>query len=153
MKILFVIILSFILLGCAKGRVDILSQEGHLLGHCTANFYWHWHGAKDSVDYMLYRCAKEHRDQGRVISDISVFDNDYTLPLPPEGESWNKRNSYNQYKSGALTERKYGYILAAIEYDYIQKKSAAKSQYESGAIDQNQYEKFLKSAEETFSGK
>lgn len=81
MKLLLVFVVVGLLFGCAKGSVNILSQDGKLLGSCDAKFNWHPYGAKDSVDYILYLCAKEHRDKGRVISDLSIFDNDYTLPL------------------------------------------------------------------------
>lgn len=86
MKLLLILMLSQFFIGCAKGRLDVLNEQGNILGSCTAKFYWHWYGAKDSVDYLLYICAKEHRDNGNLISDNSIFDNDYSLPKAPEGE-------------------------------------------------------------------
>lgn len=152
MKLFITLILSLVIVGCAKGRVDVLSQEGEFLGSCTAKFYWHWYGAKDSVDYLLYVCAKEHQDNGKVISDSTIFDSDYTLPKAPEGERWNKRNAYRGFKSGKFSEQKYGYILAAIEYDFIVKTQLARKQLDSGAIDRQSYEQLLKQAKSAFYG-
>lgn len=153
MKLLIALIPALFILGCAKGQVDVLSQDGEILGSCTAEFNWHWYGAQDSVDYLLYLCAKEHRDNGKVISDNSIFDNDYSLPIPPEGEGWNKRNAHSAFKTGQFSEQKYGYILAAIEYDYSLKQQQAREQLESGAIDQRGYEQKIKNAKSAFYGK
>ncbi|MEM7359901.1 MAG: hypothetical protein AAF431_12445 [Pseudomonadota bacterium] len=153
MKLYLALIPALFIFGCAKGQVDVLNQDGEILGSCTAEFNWHWYGAKDSVDYLLYICAKEHRDNGKVISDNSIFDNDYSLPKPSEGESWNKLNAYSAFKTGQFSEQKYGYILAAIEHDFDLKKQRAREQLDSGAIDQQLYEKKIKNAESTFYGK
>lgn len=152
MRILLTFILSLSILGCAKGKVDILSTEGEFLGSCTASFDWHWYGAKDSVDYLLYICAKEHRDNGKLVSDNSIFNKDYSLPSAPEGQTWNKQNSRSAFKNGKFSEQKYGYILAAIEYDFISKKHIAREQLDSGSIDKKQYQKLIKQAEFAFYG-
>ncbi|MCZ8531611.1 hypothetical protein [Alteromonas sp. PRIM-21] len=153
MKLFLVILLTMLLLGCAKGRVDILSKEGELLGSCTAEFNWHWHGVQDSVDYILYLCAKGHLENGKVISDPTILENDYGLPSPPNGQTWNKRSAYESYKSGHLSEQKYGYILAAIEYEYILSAEKARKQLDSGVITKKQYEQLVYEAAVLFNGK
>lgn len=152
MKLLLILMLSQFFIGCAKGRLDVLNEQGNILGSCTAKFYWHWYGAKDSVDYLLYICAKEHRDNGNLISDNSIFDNDYSLPKAPEGGIWNKRNAYASFKSGQISEQKYGYILASIEYDFIVKKQLVREQLDFGVIDQQSYEQLVKQAKYAFYG-
>lgn len=152
MKLLLILILSLSIVGCAKGQVDVLSKEGEFLGSCTAKFDWHWYGAKDSVDYLLYICAKEHRDNGKLLSDNTIFDNDYSLPIAPEGEVWNKRNAFSAFKKGQFSEQKYGYILAAIEYDFIFKKQVAREQLDSSVIDKVRYEQLIEQAKYEFYG-
>ncbi|WP_199608921.1 hypothetical protein [Flocculibacter collagenilyticus] len=49
--------------------------------HSNFDWHWHWHGAQDSVDDILYICAKDHFENGKEISDSSIFNNDYSLPL------------------------------------------------------------------------
>lgn len=151
-KLFLVLISAFALLGCAEGKLDILSQEGEILGSCTADFDWHWYGAQDSVDYLLYVCAKEHLAAGRLVSDPAIFENDYSLPDPPKGQAWNKRDAYNSFKSGHFSEQKYGYILAAIEYEFILSREKARKQLESGAISRKQYEQQVQKAERLFNG-
>jgi hypothetical protein len=140
------------LFGCADGRVDIIEKNGEVIGECSARFYWHWYGAQDSVDYMIYICAKEYIDKGLNISDASILKNDYTLPKPPEGQSWNKKTAFKQFDAGNISEQKYGYILAAIEYEYILKKRWAKEQLDKGNIDSVAYEKVILNAKQIFHG-
>ena len=68
---------------------------------------------------MLYECAKDLIAKGYTISDDRLLTIDFTLPDPPKGQSWNKKLAMNQFHSGKITERKLGYILAAIEFKYI----------------------------------
>lgn len=152
MKSFCVLFFVSLLLGCAEGRLDVIGKYGVVVGECSARFDWHWYGAQDSVDYMNYICAKEHIDKGLGISDASILENDYTLPIPPLGSSWNKKMAFEQFKADKISEKKYGYILAAIEYEYILKIRWAQEQLEKGNIDQAQYENSLLEAKYIFHG-
>ncbi|WKD48922.1 hypothetical protein [Microbulbifer spongiae] len=71
-KSTFMLFCLFIL-GCSHGRIDILDKDEKVVGYCSENFYLHWYGAHDSVDYILYLCAKEHIEKGYRISDDSII--------------------------------------------------------------------------------
>ncbi|MEJ2762401.1 hypothetical protein VV869_00135 [Photobacterium sp. MCCC 1A19761] len=141
-----------LLFGCAQGRVDILDRDENVVGYCSADFNFHWYGAQDSVSYILYLCAKEYIVKGYSISDESILDNDYTIPLAPNGKNWNKALAKEYFSQNLLTEEKFGYILAAIEYEYWMKLNAAKEQLLRSAITQPEYERLVKEAKAEFEG-
>ena len=147
--ILFTIVM---LSACAKGSIDILDRNNQVIGQCSANFNWHWYGAQDSVDYLLYICAKGHVEQGRKLSDSSILKHDYTVPSPPNEKLWNQKSAYKEFKVGKLSEKVYGYILAKIEYRYIKQVEAAKIKLKQKIINQSQYEQLLKQAKSEFTG-
>lgn len=80
-----------LLIGCAEGRLDVLSRDRNIVGYCSADFKFHPYGAQDSVNYILYLCAKENIDKGYKISDESILENDYSLPSPPKGKRWDNK--------------------------------------------------------------
>lgn len=141
-----------LIVGCARGQLDIIDADENIVGECSANFYGHWYGAQDSVDYILHVCAKEQVEKGYRISDGSIFDNDYTLPEPPQDSAWNKRAAEREFKDGNISEKQYGYILAAIEYEFWLAKGRAEKQLESGVIDEEEYDRALSEAEDKFEG-
>lgn len=153
MKKLSCLLFVCVALGCAKGSLDIIDENNNIVGQCSARFYWHWHGAQDSVDYLLHVCAKEQVGKGYEISDKSILDGDYALPSPPQGVSWNKIVARQEFNSGNISEREYGHILAAIEYEYWQAKGRAAQQFETGVIDKAGYDQMLLEAEAQFRGK
>lgn len=152
MKKLSILALTALLFGCAQGRIDILDSDGSVVGYCSADFNFHWHGAQDSVNYILYLCAKEHLENGYRISDESILANDYTIPVAPNGAAWNEKLAKEQYSKGFITEEKLGYILASIEYAYWMKLDLYKEQLASSKITQLQYDRLLKEAKEEFEG-
>jgi len=152
LKLFLYLIFIFALQGCAKGKVDILSQNGEVLGACTANFDWHWYGAQDSVNYILYKCVKGHHDSGKLLSDYALFENDYTLPAPPDGQTWNRQNAYNQFKAGEFSEQKYGYILAEIEYRFMLTQQKSQLQLSSGSITKEKYNQQIDEAKAMLNG-
>ena len=152
LKLLLLVTAVSLQTGCAHGRIDILDQKGQIVGACTANFDWHWYGAQDSVNYLLYLCAQSHRDHGRVIADNAIFDKDYTLPAAPESESWNKSNAYQEFKAGRISVQKYGYLLAAMEYEFVLKKQRARQQFEAGLINAQEYGERVVKAQTAFTG-
>ena len=152
MKNLTLIILSMLIFGCAQGRVDILDSDDQVIGYCSADFNFHWYGAQDSVNYILYLCAKEHIDKGYRISDESVLANDYSIPVAPGGEGWNKKLAKEQFSKDLLTEEKLGYILASIEYEYWMKLQSAEEQLSRSDITQPEYERLVAEAKAEFEG-
>lgn len=139
MKHLSLAISAILLTGCASGQLDVLDENGKIVGNCSADFYFHWHGAQDSVDYVLYLCAKGHIENGRKVSDQSILTNDYSLPTPPQGKEWSKKLAKQAFSNGEFTERKLGYLLANLEYQFWQTKSKLDQQLAASVITQKQY--------------
>lgn len=141
-----IIVVLFCLSGCAERVINITDKEGKIVGGCNAGFDWHFYGLQDSIDYMLYECAKDSIAKGFKISDERLLTLDFTLPQPPEGELWNKKIAMREFHNGSLTERKLGYILAAIEYDYQKVAWKADSDLASGTITKAEFNKIIKDA-------
>ena len=140
------IVVLFFLSGCAERVIDISDKEGKVVGDCNAGFDWHFYGLQDSIDYVLYECAKDSIAKGYTISDERLLTIDFTLPEPPTGKSWNKKLAMQQFHDGKITERKLGYILAAIEYEYMKIVWPAKDDLNSGKITENEFNKIVNDA-------
>jgi hypothetical protein len=145
-NLLKTIVVLFFLSGCAERVIDISDNEGKIVGGCNAGFDWHFYGLQDSIDYVLYECAKDSIAKGYTISDERLLTIDFTLPEPPTDKSWNKKLAMQQFHGGKITERKLGYILAAIEYEYMKIVRPAEDDLDSGKITKNEFNKIVKDA-------
>ena len=140
------IALSFLLSGCAERVIDISDTEGKIVGGCNAGFDWHFYGLQDSIDYVLYECAKDSIAKGYTISDSRLLSIDFSLPDPPKGQMWNKKIAMSQFHSGKITERKLGYILAETELQYTKIVRAAEKDLASKKITQSEFNEINKNA-------
>ena len=145
-NLLKMIIVLFFLSGCAERIINITDKEGKIVGGCNAGFDWHLYGLQDSIDYILYECAKDSIAKGFKISDERLLTLDFTLPQPPKGLSWNKKLAMHHFHKGNITERKLGYILAAIEFEYQKVAWPAEEDLASGKINQAEFDKVIKDA-------
>lgn len=151
-KLIPIACLCFALAGCASGQLDILDQQGKKIGECRADFAFHWHGARDSVNYILYLCAKAHVEKGRRVSDTAIFDLDYTLPpAPPEGP-WNKLRVKLAFAKGELSEQTLGYLLAHLEYAYWQDVKEANRRLKANLINEQEHRVLIQKARLAFEG-
>ena len=135
-----IIVLLLCLSGCAERVIDIRDKEGKVVGGCNAGFDWHLYGLQDSIDYLLYECAKESIAKGYTISDERLLTIDFTLPEPPKGQLWNKKLAMSQFHRGKISERKLGYILAATEYQYFKTIWAAEDDLANGKISEVEFD-------------
>jgi len=141
LKIFLIISLIIVLSGCAERAIDITDHEGKVVGGCNAGYDWHLYGLQDSIDYMLYVCAKDSIAKGYKISDERLLSIDFTLPEPPEGKAWNKKIAMAEFHDGRITEQKLGYILAAIEYEYQKVVWTAEDDLAEGKITKAEFKK------------
>lgn len=137
----------FSVIGCSSRVIHIVDDNGREVGECKAGYYLHFYGLEDSIDYILYQCAKDSIDKGYKISGVLPLDRDYTLPKPPQGQSWNKKMAMFHFKNNEITERKLGYVLAAIEYEYHLKMLDAEKRFAEGDIDKTELNKITTQAE------
>ena len=145
-NLLKAIVVFFCLSGCAERVIDITDKDGEIVGGCNAGYDWHFYGLQDSIDYMLYECAKDSVAKGLNISDERLLTLDFTLPQPPEGKLWNKKLAMFHFHQGDITERKLGYILAAIEFEYHKIVWSAEDELANGTISQAEFNKVIKNA-------
>ena len=150
---LVVVMVLIALSACAERSIDIIDRDGKIVGGCIAGYDWHLYGLQDSIDYMLYQCAKESIAMGYSVSDSSLLEKDFTLPEPPEGKLWNKKLAMEHYKKGDMTEKKLGYVLAELEYSYRKTVMAAEDDLSEGRIDQLQFNQIAKTARFKWLGK
>jgi hypothetical protein len=141
-----IIILLFFLSGCAERIIDISNKDGAVVGECNAGFDWHFYGLQDSIDYLLYQCAKDSIAKGYTISDERLLTIDFSLPELQVGKSWNKKLAMEYFHKSKLTERELGYILAAVEYDYMKVIWASKDDLASRKITEAEFNKRVKAA-------
>jgi hypothetical protein len=146
LRVLLIAFIAFLLSSCSGRQIEIINPDNKVIGECYAGFNWHLYGIEDSIDYMLYLCAKEHVAKGHSISEPSLLDKDFTLATPPQGKHWNKKIAMQSYHQGGITEQQLGYILAAIEYDYMQVVLPAEDELAVGKISQEAFNKINKKA-------
>ena len=132
--------------------MDIRDKDGKLVGACNAGFDWHFYGLQDSIDYILYQCAKDSIANGHTISDERLLTLDFTLPDPPAGKSWNKKLAMQYFHDDKMTERKLGYILASIELDYMKTVWSAEDDLASGKINKAAFDTIVNQAKTNWLG-
>jgi len=154
LKINVVILLMLLLASCSGRKIQILDENAKVVGECYAGVDWHFYGMQDTIDYMLYECAKEPLASGYTISDETLLELDFTLPLPPSGyDVWNKKIAMQQYRKNNITEQKLGYILAAIEWEYQKVVWPAEDDLHDGKITQEEFDRIEKRAKFIWQGK
>ena len=152
MKKITMATLLCVLVGCAQGRLDIMNTDGKVVGHCSASFDWHWYGAEDSVNYIINLCAQEYIAKGYKTSDASFLAHDYILPIPLRNSVWNRKTAKEQFSAGMISEQKYGYVLAAIEYKYLLKIEQADKRLAQKKITSTEYKRMVREAKIEFNG-
>lgn len=138
--------------GCAERSIDIIDPQGKVVGECMAGYDWHLYGLEDSIDYMLYQCAKDHLATGHSISNNAILNKDYSLPSPPPGKSWNKALAMHEFKQKRLTERKLGYLLAQLEWDFRVIEQDLENQLANKTITEEQAKRQLDAARKIWLG-
>ncbi|KAF7764336.1 hypothetical protein PCIT_b0309 [Pseudoalteromonas citrea] len=151
-RFITVIALMVFLSGCAQRTLNISDEKGVVVGECVAGFDWHFYGLDDSIDYMLYECAKNALAKGFTIDEPRLLTLDFSLPQLPKGLSWNKKRAMAQFHEGNITERKLGYILASIENDYTKVAWAIEDDLASGNITEQQYKVIIEQAKRVWLG-
>ena len=146
-RFLTIIVLLLVLPGCAERTLQIFDKNNKVVGECIAGYDWHFYGLQDSIDYMLYQCAKESIQKGLKVSDESILGKDFTLPNPPQGKKeWNKKLAMFHFRKGDISETKLGYVLAAIEYEFHLTQRAAQTDLAEGKIAQSEFNKIISAA-------
>lgn len=154
-KLTSLVLVLIMLSGCASGILHIYDADGKVVGECTSGYEWHPYGVEASRDWLLNYCAEmalAECGDNCTVSNPDVIDKDYSLPSPPEGEEWNKKNAWQAFSSGAITETVYGYILAYAENLFYLRVRKARQDLAEGKISQDEFERTEANANSRFEG-
>jgi len=138
--------------GCAERIIQIIDPQGKVVGECNAGYDWHLYGLQDSIDYMLYQCAKADIAKGNSVSDERLLILDFTLPEPPPGKTWNKKLAMDSFHDGKISERKLGYVLAEVEFRYMKAMWKAEDDLAEGKISKEEFEEIEERARKIWQG-
>ena len=115
MKVAVFALMFFLLVGCTTGQLEYITPEGETQYACATEYTWQPSVDKYAVEYILSHCAKEAAKRGNTIIDKKLLSLDLTVPKPPQGQTWNVELAKSMHKSGQLTDKQYGYLIAFID--------------------------------------
>lgn len=111
----FIIFISFFLTACTTGQLYYVDSEGKNKLACDVEFVGLPSVDKYAVEYALSLCAKSIVKKGHTISETYLLDIDTTIPDAPCHKMWSHEIAKLKFKSGDLSKREYGYIVAHID--------------------------------------
>jgi len=152
-RLVCISILIVVLAGCSGREIDILDHNNKVIGGCYGGADWHFYGLQDTIDYQLFSCYKDMVEQGYTISDKSLLEKDFTLPPVPIGyEVWNRKIAMEHFRAGNISEQRLGYVLAAIELEYMKVVWPAEGDLADGKISKAEFNQIEKKARYTWLG-
>ncbi len=155
MKLIVILSLILLTMGCASGQLDLYNVKGEKVGECTAGYNWHPIGVNASVDWLLHYCvelAKNAGEEVHSVSDESILKKDYSYPSHPSGSDWNKQLAWRGFWSDIITKEQYGYIVAYLENVFFLETLEIQEQFDKGDISQSEYDDLIAKAEYAFHG-
>lgn len=116
-KILMLILVIGSVSGCTTGKLHYTDASGKRVLGCDVEFVGLPSVDKYAVEYALSLCARGLVKKGYSIDTQKQFllTKDLSIPQPACGQSWNHDAAKSRYKSGALSDKEYGYIVAHID--------------------------------------
>lgn len=103
------------LTACTTGRLEYVTPEGERKFACETTYTWQPSVDKYAVEYVLGYCARKAEEQGHKVVDQALLSLDLAIPPPPGDQAWTRELAKRQYRRGLLTDKEYGYILAALD--------------------------------------
>lgn len=114
-KIISVLLTFTYLTACTTGRLEYATPEGQIKIGCEVEYTWQPSVDKYAVEYILSYCAKQAVEKGNVVNDLRLLELDLSIPVAPNGGMWSHELAKKQHKSGLLSDKEYGYIIAFID--------------------------------------
>ncbi|MEP4890732.1 MAG: hypothetical protein ABJV04_11955 [Aliiglaciecola sp.] len=100
---------------CTTGKLSYIDENGNETLACDVEFVGLPSVDKYAVEYALSLCAKALVKKGRSIRETHLLDIDTSIPAPPCGETWTHQKAKKEYKTGELSNKEYGYLVAHID--------------------------------------
>ena len=116
-RFLSIYAMLFLLSACTTGELYYTKASGERVLGCDVEFVGIPSVDKFAVEYALSLCAKSSVKKGYSIDKEKEYllTLDLKIPEPKCGESWNHKSAKEQYKTGKLSKKEYGYIVAHID--------------------------------------
>lgn len=94
----------YLLAACTTGKLYYTDQSGKRVLGCD-------------VEYALSLCAKSAVKKGHQLDSEQIYllELSTSIPDPPCGKLWDHEIAKTEYKSGKLSKKQYGYIVAYID--------------------------------------
>ena len=107
----------FLLSACTTGKLYYTKASGERVLGCYVEFVGIPSVDKFAVEYALSLCAKSSVKKGYSIDKEKEYLLTLELQIPESkcGESWNHKSVKKLYKTGKLSKKEYGYIVAHID--------------------------------------
>ncbi|MCW8109472.1 hypothetical protein OPS25_13255 [Alteromonas ponticola] len=107
----------FLLSACTTGQLYYTEASGARVLACDVEFVGLPSVDKFAVEYALSLCAKSSVKKGHSLDKEMEYLLTLDLQIPKSkcGESWNHESVKEQYKTGNLSKKEYGYIVAHID--------------------------------------
>ena len=107
----------FLLSACTTSELYYTKASGERVLGCDVEFVGIPSVDKFAVEYALSLCAKSSVKKGYSIDKEKEYLLTLELQIPESkcGESWNHKSAKELYKTGKLSKKEYGYIVAHID--------------------------------------
>ena len=107
----------FLLSACTTSELYYTKASGERVLGCDVEFVGIPSVDKFAVEYALSLCAKSSVKKGYSIEKEKEYLLTLELQIPESkcGESWNHKSAKELYKTGKLSKKEYGYIVAHID--------------------------------------
>ena len=127
--------LLLMFVGCTTGQLEYVTPEGTTKVACNTEYTWQPSVDKYAVEYILSYCAETAAKQGFIVKNISLLSIDRSFPKAPKGCIWTHELAKQFHVTGLLTDKQYGYIIAALDLGHITGKSECREPLIKSNID------------------
>lgn len=122
LKSTWVYISSVILVGCTTGHLEYITPEGIKKIACETEYTWQPSVDKYAVEYIVSYCAIRAVEEGNTLLNAGLLEIDRSLPAAPAGVFWSHELAKSMYQRGQLTDKEYGYLIAALDLGHVSRE-------------------------------
>lgn len=115
--------LVYFLAGCTSGHLEYVTPQGEKKVACETEYTWEPSVDKYAVEYIISYCAMRAVEKGNSVINKSLLTIDRKLPEPPLGKSWSHELAKQLHNQGQLTNKEYGYLIAALDLGHFDKEN------------------------------
>jgi hypothetical protein len=110
--------------GCTRGHLTYIDNAGTEKTGCETEYAWAPSVDRHAVDYYLYHCARQAQEKGYQVLTEGILAQAPELPAHPQGKMWTWEGATQAWRDGMLTDKQYGYLVAAIDLNHTGSQTA-----------------------------